>query len=281
MLLPPGTRSRPGARGAAFGFWSTGHRRGAPGGRPASVQVSYVSEATPGRPNEDFVAAGHGWVVLLDGATAPPGVDSGCRHDPAWLVRRLGGCIAALLAPEDGRPLPDLVAEAIKVTGEGHAGTCDLQNPDSPSATVSLLRRRGAAVEWYVLADSPIVVDAGEVRVFRDDRVDHLPSYTLESVRELRNSPGGFWVASTKPEAAYEGLTGEVPVAGLRRAAVLSDGASRLVERFGRMGWDDLLRLLDEEGPRELVRRTRAAEASATGPRGKRYDDATAVLVRF
>ncbi|WP_207928914.1 protein phosphatase 2C domain-containing protein [Actinomadura sp. 6K520] len=245
------------------------------------MQVSYASEATPGRPNEDFVAAGPGWVALLDGATAPPGVDSGCRHDPAWLVRRLGGRIAALLAPEDGRPLPDLVAEAIKVTGEGHAGTCDLQNPDSPSATVSLLRRRGPAVEWYVLADSPIVVDDGEVRVFRDDRVDHLPSYTLESVRSLRNSPGGFWVASTRPEAAYEGLTGEVPVAGLRRAAVLSDGASRLVERFGRMGWGDLLRLLDEEGPRELIRRTREAEGSATGPRGKRYDDATAVLVRF
>ncbi|WP_329085143.1 protein phosphatase 2C domain-containing protein [Actinomadura citrea] len=243
--------------------------------------MSYVSVATPGRENEDFVAAGPGWVVLLDGATAPQGVDSGCRHDPAWLVRRLGGRIAALLALEDGKPLPDLVAEAIKVTGEAHTETCDLGNPDSPSATVSLLRRRGGAVEWYVLADSPIVVDVGEIRVFRDDRVDHLPSYTLEGVRRSRNSPGGFWVASTRPEAAYEGLTGEVPVEGLRRAAVLSDGASRLVERFGQMGWGDLLRLLDEEGPRELVRRTRAAEAAATAARGKRYDDATAVFVRF
>jgi hypothetical protein len=163
------------------------------------VQVSYVSEATPGRPNEDFVAAGPGWVVLLDGATAPPGVDSGCSHDPAWLVRRIGGQIAARMALEDGKPLPDLVAEAIKVTGEAHTGTCDLENPDSPSATVSLLRRRGRpggdVVEWFVLADSPIV--------------------------------------------------------------------------------------LDDEGPRELVRRTRAAEEAEAVARGKRYDDATAVLVRF
>lgn len=247
------------------------------------MQVSYASEATPGRENEDFVAAGSGWVVLLDGATAPPGVDSGCRHDPAWLVRGLGGRMAALLALEDGQPLPDVVAEAIKETGEAHTGTCDLENPDSPSATVSLLRRRGDAVEWYVLADSPILLDDGEVRVFRDDRVDHLPSYTLEGVRASRNSPGGFWVASTRPEAAYEGLTGEVPVEGLRRAAVLSDGASRLVERFGRMGWGGLLSVLDESGPRELIRRTRTAEAEAepAGPRGKRHDDATAVLVRF
>ncbi|WP_242902930.1 protein phosphatase 2C domain-containing protein [Actinomadura terrae] len=244
--------------------------------------MSYVSEAAPGRPNEDFVAAGPGWVVLLDGATEPDGVDSGCRHDPAWLVRRVGGQIAARLALEGGQPLPDLVAEAIKVTGEAHTATCDLANPDSPSATVSLLRRRDEVVEWYVLADSPIVVDDGQVRVFRDDRVDRLPSYTQESVRRSRNSPGGFWVASTRPEAAYEGLTGEVPVRGLTRAAVLSDGASRLVEKFGALGWDELLDLLDEAGPTELVRRTRAAEARAdVRPGSKRYDDATAVLVRF
>jgi hypothetical protein len=166
------------------------------------VQVSYASEATPGRANEDFVAAGPGWVVLLDGATAPPGVDSGCEHDPAWLVRRLGGRIAARMALEDGETLPDLVAEAIKVTGEAHTGTCDLANPDSPSATVSLLRRRGAAVEWFVLADSPIVLDmgdagdAGEIRVIRDDRIDRLPSYTLDAVRKSRNRPGGVGVSS-------------------------------------------------------------------------------------
>ncbi|WP_245667937.1 hypothetical protein [Actinomadura macra] len=240
-----------------------------------------MSEPVPGQANEDFVAAGPGWVVLLDGVTALPGIDSGCRHDPAWLVRRIGGQIAARMALEDGEPLPDLVAEAIKVTGEAHTGTCDLENPDNPSATVSLLRRRGEVVEWYVLADSPIVVDTGEIVVFRDDRVDRLPSYTVEAVRKVRNSPGGFWVAASNPEVAYEGLTGEVPVAGLKRAAVLSDGASRLVEVFETMSWDGLLQVLDEEGPRELVRRTRVAEASGVVERGKRYDDATAVLVRF
>ncbi|MFV2173828.1 hypothetical protein [Actinomadura sp. LOL_011] len=274
------------------------------------MQVTFASEATPGRENEDFVAAGPGWVVLLDGATAPPGVDSGCRHDPAWLVRRLGGRIAAGLAAAGGEPLPDLVAEAIKVTAEAHAGTCDLGNPDSPSATVSVLRRRADAVDWFVLADSPILFetaaepgragapqddgrptgtgtrDAAGVHVCRDDRVDRLPSYTLEAVRAARNSPGGFWVASTRPEAAHEARTRRVPLRGLRRAAVLSDGASRLVERFDRLSWAGLLRMLDEDGPAEVVRRTREAEAEAAPPadavrRGKRHDDATAVLVRF
>jgi hypothetical protein len=67
---------------------------------------------------------------------------------------------------------------------------------------------------------------------------------------------------------------------------VLSDGAARLVERFGLLDWRGLLDVLDHEGPAELIRRTRRAEESETeaeraGRRGKRHDDATAVLVRF
>ncbi|MFI0454240.1 hypothetical protein [Actinomadura sp. 6N118] len=246
------------------------------------MQVSYASEATPGRGNEDYVVAGPGWVVVLDGATARPGVESGCAHDPAWLVRRLGAEIGARLVLENGAPLTDLLADSIKGVRELHTGACDLDNPDSPSSTVALLRRAGDQVQWLVLADSPVLLDVGdEIRVIRDGRVDELPSYTDEAVRAARNSPGGFWVASTRPEAAYEALAGEISVDRVRRAALLSDGAARLVERFGRIGWAELFDLLDRAGPREVIRRTREAEATETLLRGKRYDDATAVLVRF
>jgi hypothetical protein len=245
------------------------------------VHISYETESTPGRENEDYVVAGPGWVALLDGATEPPGVRSGCVHDPGWLVRQLAGGLAARLSAEDGTPLPDVLAGAIKDVGQAHCDTCDLDNPDSPSATVAMMRRRNGVLDWLVLADSPVLLDLnGEVRVVRDDRVDRLPSYTAAAVREARNAPGGFWVASTKPEAAYEALTGEIPVTSVRRAALLSDGAARLVERFGRLGWSELLELLDQAGPREVIRRTREAEAEPVQRRGKQYDDATAVLIR-
>ncbi|MEU5876736.1 protein phosphatase 2C domain-containing protein [Spirillospora sp. NPDC047279] len=241
-----------------------------------------MSEATPGLGNEDYVVAGPGWVVVLDGATARPGVESGCVHDPGWLVRRLAAELGARLVLEDGTSLRDLLADSIKGVRELHADTCDLDNPDSPSSTVALLRRAGDRVDWLVLADSPVLLDlGGELRVVRDDRVDRLPSYTDEGVRAARNSPGGFWVASTRPQAAYEALAGEASVDAVRRVALLTDGAARLVERFGRIGWEELFDLLERDGPRELIRRTREAEARETRPRGKRYDDATAVLVHF
>ncbi|MEO5878509.1 MAG: protein phosphatase 2C domain-containing protein [Streptosporangiaceae bacterium] len=251
------------------------------------MRITYATEPTPGGVNEDYVVTGPGWVAVLDGATMRPGLDSGCVHGVAWLVRRLAGELAQRLAVELETPLPDLLADAIKATCTAHAGTCDLDNPDSPSSTVAILRAHGGTLDWLALADSPILLDVGgEIRVILDDRVAHLPDYSLGAVRVLRNGPGGFWVAGTLPDAAHEAVTGSVPLADVRRAAVFSDGGSRLTEWFGLLDWAGLLDLLDREGPAELIRSTRAAEATLTRERravlrGKHHDDATAVLVSF
>jgi hypothetical protein len=51
------------------------------------------------------------------------------------------------------------------------------------------------------------------------------------------------------------------------------------------MGWQDLMGILDKEGPVELIRRTREAENSDPNcqrwPRHKRHDDAAAVICVF
>ena len=99
-----------------------------------------------------------------------------------------------------------------------------------------------------------------------------------------RNRPGGFWVASADPEAAAQALTGSVPLGAVRRFAVLTDGAARLVDPFGVMTWTACLDLLADSGPRKLVQRVRAAEdTDPDGPRWqrrKRHADATAVFCR-
>jgi hypothetical protein len=251
------------------------------------MQVTYATAATPGQANEDYVVTGPDWALVLDGATKRAEVDSGCIHDAGWLVRTLAGQLAARLTAELGEPLPDLLADAIKATCDTHADTCDLTNPDSPSATVVVLRQHADRLDWLVLADSPLVIDFdGDVRAVVDDRTARLPSYTTEAVRTARNSPGGFWVASTRPDAAYEAVTGSGSVAQARRAGLFSDGAARLVERYGQLDWLGLLDLLDMHGPDALIARTRDAEraesdAERAGRRGKLYDDATAVLARF
>jgi hypothetical protein len=79
-------------------------------------------------------------------------------------------------------------------------------------------------------------------------RVDFLPGYTAEIVRQLRNAPGGLWVASTTPEAANEALTGSVARDRLDCIGLFTDGASRMVEHHG-LRWTELIELLDDNGP--------------------------------
>jgi hypothetical protein len=249
------------------------------------MQIVSATEPTPGQVNEDFVITGPTWALVLDGATTRADVNTGCIHDVPWLVGHLGTEFARLLTTSPARPLDDTLADAITATRRLHEHTCDLTNPDSPSATVVTVRAHNGQLDYLTLADSPLIIDiAGHVEAISDDRTAHLSDYSVEGVRAARNSPHGFYVASTRPEAAYQAVRGSIRTTRVRRAALLSDGAARLVERFHRADWQQLLNLLSDGGPEELIHRTRQAERAETEPeragrRGKKHDDATAVLV--
>ncbi|PSL06744.1 protein phosphatase 2C-like protein [Haloactinopolyspora alba] len=252
------------------------------------MQVTFSSQPAPGGVNEDLVVAGPSWVVVLDGATAPPGVDSGCRHKVRWLVERLAARLCRPLTLGTQAPLPDVLATAIAGVRDEHGSGCDLDNPDSPSSTVALARVRDDMLDYLVLADSAVLLDvAGTVSCVTDARLDHLPEYSVDAVAARRNRPDGFWVASTSAEAAYQARTGSVPLNDVRRFALVSDGVARYVELLGLGDWPQLLDALADDGPDAVVGQVRAAEATHLGrdPRGphgrrvKRHDDATAAYV--
>jgi hypothetical protein len=208
---------------------------------------------TAARPNEDYAAAGPDWAVVLDGATHFDGVDTGCVHDVPWLVGHLAAALTEQLILGAAN-LPEVLASAIEVTCSVHADTCDLANPDSPSSTVALVRSAGTAIEYLVLGDSPVILRTSDrITPVVDDWVDHLRPggrpYTRALVRSKRNSPGGFWVASTDPYAAHEAISGTVD--DFTHAALLTDGVTRLVEHYG-YSWADILKLLDKDGPPDL-----------------------------
>jgi Protein phosphatase 2C len=254
--------------------------------------------------NEDWAGvAAPGLAIVLDGLSAPDGTGTGCRHGTPWYVRQLGPRLLTLAA-DPSRSLADALADAIRQVASLHPG-CDLTHPGTPSATVVGLRALDDRADYLALADATLLLDtAAGLKVISDERVNQLAGkeraaanqvptgsalklrrrvQLTRALRRARNRPGGYWVAAADPRAASQAVTGTLPATSLQRAVLLSDGASRLVDLFELATWEELLALLDESGPDELLRQVRAAEAvDAEGrqwPRTKRSDDATAVYL--
>ncbi|WP_329136357.1 hypothetical protein OG552_24485 [Streptomyces sp. NBC_01476] len=256
------------------------------------MRIETASEAgRPEVPNEDFVAvalpaAGRGGaVVLLDGVTPPP--DNGaCVHSVPWFTARLGGALLELAVSRPETALTGCLSAAISRTAEAHRDTCDLSHPLTPQATVVLARWDGTELEHLVLSDSALLLEApdGTVTPVLDDRIDRLRAAGVR-VGPLRNLEGGFFTAAANPAVAARAVTGRTPAARVRALAALTDGAARGVEVFGSDDWSSAFALLRKAGPQALISRVRAQEnadpAGTAVPRGKPYDDATAVLVEF
>ena len=272
------------------------------------MHVAFATQpAADGALNEDFIAATTQLVILLDGASIPEGLETGCRHGTAWYVARLGTRLLEELTFQPGQLLTDALATAIHGVAGLHADTCELDHPGAPSAALALLREADETVDYLVLADTTILLDAtSDFLVVSDDRlaqvavtehsamhqeatgtVSHQRRYAdlVTELRRHRNQAKGYWVASSTPDAAYQALTGSIQRLEVRRAALLSDGATRLADRFGVMAWPRVFDLLDREGPSSLIMQTREAESSDPNgrrwPRSKRHDDASAVICRF
>jgi len=241
-----------------------------------------TAAARAGYANEDFTGAIPMAAVLIDGAGVS-GIESICRHGVAWYANRLGGELLSLLSLEAGRSLPTLLGEAIERVADAHRDTCDLADPSSPSATVAILRLGDGCADYLILGDSVLVLDkAGSPLVVSDPREVTLgrPYRTaleaaaegsaeyeqvrrdfIDLLRANRNQPGGFWVAKEDPRATVEAIIGSCPISELTSAVLLSNGASRIVDRFRLVQWPEVLEILASSGPTTIIRRVRQEEA--------------------
>jgi Protein phosphatase 2C len=257
------------------------------------VKISLTTSAGhAGRPNEDFVGTTPGAVVLLDGAGIP-GSESLCSHGVAWYTYRLGGALLGWLSRDDRPDLAAILAAAIGEIADEHRDTCDIANPSSPQATVAIVRAGSGRLEYLLLADSYLVLDRGSAgpQVLTDPRevenrrvcsapLSGVPTGTPEydrilascstEMRARRNQPGGYWIAKDDPRVASEAVTGTL--SDVHGFALLSNGASRIVEPYGLTDWPGMLALLGAGGPGEVIRRVRDAEAGFAAPAP---DDAT------
>jgi hypothetical protein len=216
-----------------------------------------------------------------------------------WYTHRLGGALLGRLSRDDGRELAEILAATIAEIADDHRGTCDITHPSSPQATVLIVRADEGRLDHLLLADSILVLDelGGDPQVVTDERevtarriatapLDGVPAGTpeydrvrdscIEALWARRNQPGGYWIAKDDPHAAAEAVTGCRSLDELNGVALLSNGAGRIVSPYGLTDWPRVLELLRADGPTEIIRRVRQAEAGmSAGPGGPVPDDAT------
>ncbi|MBP2325828.1 hypothetical protein JOF56_006213 [Kibdelosporangium banguiense] len=257
------------------------------------MRVTFASDGGSGESNEDIAAAADGVVVVLDGVSKWYTDESGCSHGTVWYVRRLS---ERILHHAAGRlSLSEAVGAAIGDVARSHADTCDLTHPWSPAATVAVLRETESAVDYLILADCVIVVETNlGVTALTDSRLaelldvlrhpdasEEMKQHLRDGLHRLRNHPDGYWVASADPAAAANAITGSIARGAIRRAALLTDGASCLVDDYAQATWPRLLEL----GPDGLIDEVRRCEKDdpdrVRWRRSKVHDDATAAFCEF
>jgi hypothetical protein len=225
------------------------------------MQVVIATEpGSPERPNEDFAAFAPGAAVLLDGATTPSDVDTGCIHGVAWYARTLGTALLAGITAVPYVPLQQALAASAGDVRALHEHTCDLTKRKTPGATVTAVRVEPGGVSYLALSDSSIAADYGDGRAPRVITDSH-------------------WAIRANPQVAMAARVGVLAQAGLRGIALLSDGATRIADCYGLVGWTEVLDIIRDDGPAALISQVREAEAGdpegARWPRRKIRDDAT------
>jgi hypothetical protein len=234
--------------------------------RPVPEFELATDPGTQGWPNEDFAAVARGAAVLLDGCTTTPRRgDTGCIHGVAWYARTLGGDLLTAITAEPRIPLASALEAAIAQVRERHEGTCDLTVRTTPASTVTAVRAEPGGISYLALSDSSIVADFGDIKP---------PQVITDTHR----------AAAADPAAARVAATGSIPVAGLRGVALLSDGATRIADRYCVLTWPDVIKVVRDQGPAALIQQVRAAEDADPDcqrwPRNKARDDATVVYWR-
>ena len=241
------------------------------------------------RINEDFVGATSGLAVLLDGAGIP-NTEAICVHGVAWYASTLGSTMLSCWARREAVDLRAVLARAIEEVAGRHRNTCDIVAVHD--LTLHYLALADAFDVLGTRGTDPVVVtDGREVQVRRESLAplngltEGTPEYrrmraiVIEELRGRRNQASGYWIAKDDPAAAAEAVTGSVPLDDVDSFALLSNGASRVVDPYGLLNWRGVMQLLHSTGPQALLRRLRQHEEGRTD--GPPVDDASVTFAEL
>lgn len=181
-----------------------------------------------------------------------------------------------------------------------------------PSTTISIVRENGKNLEFYVIADSPIIIkdSFGEVCIFSDTRNvfgDFVENAIIKEVAKkenlgfmqaeklcqnslsknsIVNNFGGHYVVSNNKKALSFGFYKTMPRHLVQRVALMTDGYSQTFDTFKFITPEKLIKKLNtildsEKIYNKLIKKQLKDKSAKIYARSKITDDATLVVMNF
>lgn len=277
-------------------------------------KVKFSCSAIGNQVNEDYVAVGSTYAVLLDGASGITGTRVLPHHsgsDAQWFSHFVGGRICEYL--DASRGIDDSIRLAVDDSRAfiGEYGVMD--NEDLfPSSTLVVVSVVGGLVDIVSLGDSPVFIGLKDSSLvtMSDARIADLDQSAVDAMvarscgramtgmqkraavndillanRQLKNKSDGYWILDPSGVALEHLNVMQFSVEDIDYVCAMSDGLERAFDLFGLADPAVFLADATRESFDELLVRLRAAENLDPDfdryPRLKLHDDASCFMLRL
>lgn len=264
--------------------------------------------------NEDYVAVGSTYAVLLDGASGIIGTRVLPHHsgsDARWFSHFVGGRICKYL--DASRGVIDSIRLAVYDSRDFIVEYGVTDNEDLfPSSTLVVVSVAGDLVDIVSLGDSPVFIGLkdGSLVTMSDSRIAELDQAAVDAIvdrsrglamtgaqkraavndillanRQLKNKPDGYWILDPSGAALEHLNVRRFCIEDIDYVCAMSDGLERAFNLFGLADPAAFLASATRESFDELLVRLRAEENLDPDfdrcPRLKLHDDASCFMLRL
>lgn len=277
-------------------------------------KAKFSCSAIGNQVNEDYVAVGSTYAVLLDGASGITGTRVLPHHsgsDAQWFSHFVGGRICEYL--DMSRGIVDSIRLAVDDSRDfiGKHGVTDNEEL-FPSSTLVVVSVSGDLVDIVSLGDSPAFIGFkdGSLVTMSDERIAELDQTavdvmvdrsrgramtgvqkraavndTLLANRQLKNKPDGYWILDPSGIALEHLNVRRFCIEDIDYVCAMSDGLERAFDLFGLADSAAFLAEATRESFDELLVRLRTEENLDPDfdlyPRLKLHDDASCFMLRL
>lgn len=277
-------------------------------------KAKFSCSAIGNQVNEDYVAVGSTYAVLLDGASGITGTRVLPHHsgsDARWFSHFVGGRICEYL--DASRGIVDSIRLAVDDSRDfiGKHGVTDNEEL-FPSSTLVAASVSGDSVDIVSLGDSPVFtcLKGGSLVTMSDARIAELDQAAVDAMvdcsrgcamtgvqkrasvndilltnRQLKNKPEGYWILDPTGVALEHLNVMRFCIEDIDYVCAMSDGLERAFNLFGLADPAAFLAGATRESFDELLVRLRAEENLDPDfdhyPRLKLHDDASCFMLRL